>query len=165
MYLFSGPGWYGAEFFASDPMRPWEVLIIVRYIFLFMNCPVIPIYSSLFSYASSSELCVSKFKETNRDITSEKAHLQRQVCTMKAYTWETMASVLENPIHWRGFLDGVHFGLTSRFSLCPASYTTYQILFNYETMQVEAENYNLTLNSQDSNMPRVGDAKSEELCS
>lgn len=135
-----------------------------------MNCPVIPIYSSLFSYPSSSELCVSKFKETNRDITSKKAHLQRQVChvqtcTMKACIWETMASVLENPIHWRGFLDGIHFGLTSWFSLCPASYTTYQILFNYETMQVEAENYNPTLNSQDSNMPRVGDAKSEELCS
>lgn len=75
-----------------------------------------------------------------------------------------MASVLDNPIHWHGFLDGIIFGLTSRFS-CSASYTTYQILFNYETMQAEAENYNQTLNSQDSNMPRVGDAKSEELCS
>lgn len=83
----------------------------------------------------------------------------------KTYPWKTIASVLANPIHWRGFLDGINFGLTSPFSLCSASYTTYQILFNYETMQAEAENYNQTLNSWDSNMPRVGDAKTEELCS
>ena len=53
-----------------------------------MNCPVIPIYSSMFSYPSPNEFCVSKFKETNPDITSKKAHLQRQIhhvqtCTRK----------------------------------------------------------------------------------
>lgn len=154
----------GPELFC---IRPHKTLGSPPYyqVFLFMNYPAIHIYSSLLSYPSPNEQ-VSKYEETNPDITSKKVHLQRQIChvqtcTMKTYKWETMAMVLDNPIHWQGFLDGINFGLTSRFSLCSASYTTYKILFNYETMQAEAEDYNQTLNSQNLNMPRGGDAKSE----
>lgn len=53
-----------------------------------MNCPIIPIYSSLFSYSSPNELWVSKFKETNPDITREKAHLQRESAMCRPAQWK-----------------------------------------------------------------------------